>query len=133
MPAADETVYDGGCHCGRVRFRLTAHIDHKRICNCTICHKRGALIFRVDERQLELLTPLSDLSLYVWGTGSARDYFCPTCGILPFRRPRWNTAEETAAGVPEFTGWAVNLRCLDDFNPSDLPTRHIDGQSLPLP
>lgn len=133
MPEKDKTVYDGGCHCGRVRFRLTAQIDHKRICNCSICHKRGALIFRVDEHQLELLTPLEDLCVYVWGTESARDYFCPNCGILPFRRPRQNTAEETAAGVPEFTGWAVNLRCLDEFDTSELPTRQIDGLSLPLP
>jgi len=126
-------VYNGSCHCGQVRFRLTAIIDQKRICNCSICHKRGALIFRVDENQLELLTPLEDLQLYTWGTKTARDYFCKSCGILPFRRPRHNTAEETDAGIPEFVGWAVNLRCLDGFDPSDLPVRHIDGLALPLP
>lgn len=126
-------TYEGSCHCGRVRFRLSAEIDHKRICNCSVCHKRGALIFRVEEDQLEHLTPLEDLAVYTWGTGTARDYFCKSCGILPFRRSRHNTPEETAKGIPEFTGWAVNLRCLDGFDPSDLLIRHIDGLALPLP
>ncbi|WP_406645792.1 GFA family protein [Aliisedimentitalea scapharcae] len=133
MSGGKTPVHNGSCHCGRVRFRLSAAIDHKRICNCSICHKRGALIFRVEQDQIELLTPFEDLHVYSWGTGTAQDYFCKTCGILPFRRPRQNTVDETAAGVPEFTGWAVNLRCLDGFDPSDLPIRHIDGLALPLP
>ncbi len=57
-------TYDGACHCGRVRFRVTADIDHKRICNCSVCHMRGALIFRVEEAQVDLLTPLEDLHFY---------------------------------------------------------------------
>ena len=32
---------EGGCHCGRVRFRVTADLDGVTICNCSICTKKG--------------------------------------------------------------------------------------------
>jgi hypothetical protein len=129
-------TWHGACHCGRTRFDVTAHIDHIRICDCSICHQRGALIFRVDEHQFELLTPLPDLTVYEWGTGTAKDYFCKTCGILPFRRPRVVTPAEAAAsasGRAVFTGWAVNARCLAGLDSARLTVRHVHGSHLPLP
>lgn len=124
-------VWQGACHCRRTRFEVHAEIDHTRICDCSICHQRGALIFRVAEDALKLLTPLDDLALYEWGTGTAKDYFCKTCGILPFRRPRTITPEEQAAA--EFSGWAINLRCIDGLETLKLPIRQIRGHELALP
>jgi hypothetical protein len=72
--------------------------------------------------------------MYEWGTGTAKDYFCKTCGILPFRRPRAVTpAEATHSGRAIFDGWAVNTRCLAGLVPSDLPIRRIHSIDLPLP
>jgi len=127
-------IWNGACHCGRTRFQVTADIDHIRICDCSICHQRGALIFRVEEEQFHLLTPLSDLGVYEWGTKTAKDYFCKTCGILPFRRPRVVTAQESAlSGRAIFTGWAINARCLAGLDTTTLPVRHIHASNLPLP
>jgi len=127
-------TWAGACHCRRTRFEIVADINHIRICDCSICHQRGALIFRVEETQFTLLTSLSDLSLYEWGTGTAKDYFCKTCGILPFRRPRQFTQEEAATTGPlVFTGWAINARCLAGLDTSTLPIRHIHASQLPLP
>lgn len=134
MTGAGLSNWQGACHCGRTRFQITADIDHIRICDCSICHQRGALIFRVEEHQFQMLTPLVDLALYEWGTGTAKDYFCKTCGILPFRRPRKMTPEETSrSGRAIFQGWAVNARCLAGLVTSVLPVRHIHGKSLGLP
>lgn len=124
-------TYEGSCHCGRVRFRVSLDLDHVRVCDCSICRKRGALIHRVDEGRLELLTALDDLTLYEWHTRTAKDYFCPTCGILPFRRPRHRTAEEHTAGRPAFSGWSVNVRCLDDVDLESIPIRRVHGSRLP--
>lgn len=124
------TRHTGSCHCGFVRFEVDAEIDHKRICNCSICHKRGALIFRVPDTALTLHTPLDALTLYTWGSHTARDYFCPHCGILPFRRPSVPTSAERARGITDFDGWAINLRCLDQCDPTDLPTHHIPGRDI---
>lgn len=122
--------WHGSCHCGFVRFEVRADIDHVRACDCSICHKRGGLIVRVPGDALILHRPLEDHSVYVWGSRTARDYFCPHCGILPFRRPSAPTRAERAAGVKDFDGWAVNARCLDDFDPSSVPTRAIPGRKI---
>jgi len=123
--------YRGSCHCGRVRFEVELELDHVRSCDCSICRKRGALIHRVEEHQLRLLTPLDDLTLYQWHTLTGEDYFCPTCGILPFRRPRHRTAEEAAQGMAPFSGWSVNVRCLEGVDLDSIPVKRVFGSRLP--
>ena len=125
------TTQRGSCHCGRVRFEVDLELDHVRSCDCSICRRRGALIHRVAAERLRLLTPLSDLSLYQWHTRTAEDWFCPTCGILPFRRPRHRTPEEIAAGHAEFTGWGVNARCLEGVDLDAVPVKRVYGSRLP--
>jgi hypothetical protein len=127
-----KTTYSGSCHCGRVKFEVDADIDHVRVCDCSICRKRGALIYRVDEGDLRILTPLEDLTLYEWGSRTAKDYFCPTCGILPFRRPSFPTAKEQSEGVRPFFGWAVNTRCLEGFDFSGVPQTPVYGSRIEL-
>ncbi len=123
-------TYRGSCHCKAVRFEIDANIDHVRVCDCSICSRRGALIFRVPADAFRLLTPLDELSVYRWGSRTAADYFCSVCGILPFRKPSESTPEERAAGVQPFDGWAVNTRCLEGFDASSVPVRHIHGSRL---
>ena len=106
-------------------------LDHVRVCDCSICRRRGALIHRVPETALRILTPLADLTRYQWHTFTAADYFCPTCGILPFRRPRTRTNDEIRDGMPPFTGWAVNVRCLDAVDLDAIPVRRVHGSRLP--
>jgi hypothetical protein len=112
-------VYAGSCHCGRVRFRVETVLDHVRVCDCSICRRRGALIHRVEERNLELLTPLGALSTYKFHTRQATDYFCPKCGVLPFRRPR--TAPQL---------WGINVRCLEGVDLDSIPVRRVHGSRL---
>lgn len=112
-------TYAGSCHCGAVRFTVTAEIDHVRVCDCSICRRRGGLLFRVDEEQFSLETPLDGLALYQFHTRTAKDYFCKTCGILPFRRPR--TAPEQ---------WSVNVRCLEGIDLDAIPVRRLQGSKL---
>ena len=123
-------TYKGSCHCGRVRFEVDAAIDHVRVCDCSICYRRGALNFRVPRDALRLLTPWEDLTLYEWGTKTAKDYFCPVCGILPFRRPGDPAPHELQEGVRPFEGWAVNVRCLEGLDVESLPVSRFDGKSL---
>jgi hypothetical protein len=113
-------TYRGSCHCGRVQFEIDADIDHVRVCDCSMCRRRGALLHRVEPDSLRLLTPLDDLSLYTFHTHTARDYFCPTCGILPFRRPR------TAPGQ-----WSINVRCLEGVELDSIPIKRVYGSKLP--
>ena len=125
-------VYQGSCHCGSVRFEVEAEIDHVRECDCSICRRRGALNFRVDSDALHLFTPIEAMTIYRWGSMTAEDYFCRTCGILPFRKPGALTTSERAAGHAEFDGWAVNVRCLDGVDIVSLPGLRIEGSKLKM-
>ena len=58
--------------------------------------------------------------MYQFHTRTATDYFCPSCGILPFRRPR--TAPEV---------WSVNVRCLDDVDLTAISVERVHGSKLP--
>jgi hypothetical protein len=123
-------TYGGSCHCGRVRFEVDADIDHVRVCDCSICRRRGALNFRVPKGALRLSTTWEAMSLYQWGTMTAKDYFCPVCGILPFRRPSDPTPGELEQGVEPFDGWAVNVRCLEGVDADALPAKRIRGSLI---
>ena len=113
------TVYKGRCHCGRVRFEVEAQLDYVSSCDCSICRQRGALTHRVGEDDLTVLTPLGELTTYKFHTHQATDYFCPTCGILPFRRPR------TAPHL-----WAINVRCLEGVDLDAIPVTRVHGSRL---
>jgi hypothetical protein len=130
MPTGSRTTYRGSCHCGFVRFEFDALIDHARECDCSICRRRGALIFRIEQSALRISRPLVALAVYRWGTKSGADYFCPHCGILPFRRPSQPTEQELADGVEPFDGWAINLRCIDGLDLDTLPRVRIEGSKI---
>ena len=68
--------------------------------------------------------------LYQWGSKTAKDYFCPVCGILPFRRPADPTAQERMEGVQLFDGWAINVRCLEDVDFDSIPIQKIFGSRI---
>jgi hypothetical protein len=117
-------TYKGSCHCGFIQFEIDSALDEVRSCDCSICIRRGALIQRVDEANFRLLRParstLEDgthgLIVYQFNTKIAKDYLCPVCGILPFRRPR---------SAPEL--WAVNVRCLEGVVLNDLKIKKVFG------
>ena len=111
--------YKGSCHCGKVQFEVDLDLDHARVCDCSLCVKRGALNHRVEDSDIRIITPLDELTLYQWHTKTAKDYFCPICGILPFRRPR--TAPEK---------WTVNVRCLDGVDVDSIPIEQVHGSKL---
>ena len=123
-------TFAGSCHCGKVRFEVDASLDHVRVCDCSICRRRGALIHRVGRGDVRFLTPLEELSLYQWGSRTAKDYFCPTCGILPFRRPSDPTPQELREGVQPFDGWSINVRCLENVDITELPIKQIHGSRI---
>lgn len=125
-------TYLGSCHCKAVKFEVDAEIDHVRVCDCSICSMRGGLMFRVPDNAVRHLTPLTDLASYRWGSRTAIDYFCPTCGILPFRRPSRPTRAERRAGMVAFEGWAINTRCLAGFSPETVPAVHVHGRKVDL-
>jgi hypothetical protein len=112
-------TYQGSCHCGAVRFEADVILDHVRVCDCSICRRRGALNHRVEEADFRLLTALDEMALYQFNTRIAKDYFCRICGVSPFRRPR------TAPDL-----WTINVRCLEGVHLDTIPVKQVYGSKL---
>ena len=111
-------IYEGGCHCGRVRFRVTASLDRVTYCNCSICAKKGFLHLIVAPEQFELIRGRDALATYRFNTGVAQHTFCSTCGIHPFYVPRSDPDKID-----------VNVRCLDDVDIATLKIGEFEGRN----
>lgn len=114
--STDSNLYEGGCHCGAIRFRVRVATRKAIDCNCSICRKKGFLHLIVPAEEFTLLSGEGSLSTYTFNTGIARHYFCRVCGIHSFYRPRSH---------PD--GIDVNVRCLDGNVLSDFEIEFFDG------
>lgn len=109
-------TYEGGCHCGAVRFRVQVDKREEIACNCSICHKKGFLHLIVPQQQFTLLQGEDFLTTYTFNTGTAKHLFCRICGIHSFYRPRSH---------PD--SFDVNLRCLEGAVLSEFTVVPFDG------
>ena len=111
--------YEGGCHCGAVRYAIETKLESATECNCSICTKKGVINHRVAAERLTILQGRDALGLYQFGTLTAKHWYCRNCGIHVFSNPR---------RAPD--QYAVNLRTLDDFHRviQGVEIRHFDGQ-----
>jgi hypothetical protein len=110
--------HEGGCHCGRVRFRVSGELAGVTDCNCTICSKKGFLHWIVPRESFALLSGEDALTTYTFNTGVAQHRFCRHCGIHSFYVPRSDPDKID-----------VNVRCLDGVDARQLPISPFDGQN----
>jgi|SRR5579859_2747786 len=114
-------TYQGSCHCGKVAYAVDGEAQEATECNCSICSRRGYLLWFVPESQFRLKTPEADLSYYTFNTHRIRHYFCPTCGSAVFGK---------GAGKDGKIMVAVNLRCLPDLDLGTVKRKFFDGKRL---
>lgn len=111
----------GSCHCGRVRFGVDAPIAELTTCDCSLCVKRNALMAKVPEAALTVISGEDALALYEWNTRRAKHYFCKHCGIYVFHRKR---------AQPDHFG--INAFCLDGIDLRSLPVRGTFGANMTI-
>ena len=120
---SETRTYTGGCHCGQVRYEVTAKLEGAMTCNCSICSKTGTMLTFVPATQFQLLRGEDVLTDYQFGKKHIHHLFCSRCGIRSFARGRGPDGAEMAA---------VNVRCLDDVDLSAIPVKQHDGRSRPI-
>ncbi|MBI3503923.1 MAG: GFA family protein [Proteobacteria bacterium] len=115
-------TYQGGCHCGAVRYSAEIGPNPKVIsCNCSICSKRGLLLTFVPAGDFKLSAGTDAMIDYRFNTHKIHHMFCKACGVESF-------ASGTA---PDGSGMAaVNVRCLEGFDFEALEPIKYDGKSL---
>ncbi len=111
------------CHCGAVEIAVTLTDGFKtaRRCDCSFCRRRGAIAVSAPLDGIRILQGADRLSLYQWGTNTAKHYFCSICGIYTHHQRRSN---------PNVYG--INAACLEGISPRDLdPVPWADGLNHP--
>lgn len=114
-------IYTGSCHCGTISFQVEGTIDSALSCNCSICSRKGSLLWFVPRDRLKLNSLEGAASSYTFNKHAIKHRFCPTCGIHPYGEgtdPKGNAMA------------AINLRCVEDLDLSAIPVHEFDGKSM---
>ena len=115
------TTFTGSCHCGTIAFEVDGEIDSGLACSCSICSRRGSLLWFVPRPNLRLKTPDPAASTYTFNKHAIKHRFCPKCGIHTFGEgtdPKGNAIA------------AINLRCIENLDLSAVPVHHFDGKAM---
>jgi len=110
----------GSCHCGRIAFEVDGAPESALACNCSICLRKGSLLWFVPRDAFRLTTPEADTSVYTFNKHLLKHRFCPVCGMHPYAEGTDPKGNRMAA---------VNIRCLDDIDLDKVPVTHFDGRS----
>lgn len=112
--------YKGSCHCGHIAFEVEGELTGAMACNCSICSRKGSLLWFVPRDKLRLLTPEKDMRTYTFNKHVIQHRFCPTCGMHPFGEGVDPQGNKMAA---------INIRCLENIDLDAVPVNHFDGRS----
>ncbi len=116
-------TYHGSCHCGAVEFevQLPEEITEARHCDCSLCRRRTAFVASAKLNDLTVTKGVDNLALYQFNTGTAKHFFCKTCGIYTHHQRRSNPEE-----------FGFNTGCIEGINPFDFaPAKVNDGVNHP--
>ena len=111
--------YTGSCHCGQIKFEAEGEIGTALACNCSMCQRKGSLLWFVPRAQFRLRTPEDAAATYTFNKHIIKHRFCPTCGIHPYAEgvdPKGNPMA------------AINLRCIDGIDLAALPVHEFNGR-----
>ena len=114
-------IHRGSCHCGRIVFEVEGEFTAAVACNCSICSRKGALLWAVPRGQLRLITSGAGLGTYTFANHAFEHHFCETCGIHPFAEDAQSKSERMAY---------VNIRCLEGLDLAAVQVIEFDGRSL---
>ena len=112
--------YRGSCHCGKVAFEVEGEIKSALSCNCSICQRKGSLLWFVPRDALKLLTPEDASRVYEFNKHMIKHRFCPTCGMHPYADGTDPKGNRIAA---------INIRCLEGIDLAAIPVTQYDGRS----
>ena len=113
--------YQGSCHCGKIAFEVDGDLTGAMACNCSICSRKGSLLWFVPRDKLKLLSAEADIATYTFNKHVIKHRFCQTCGIHPYGEGVDPQGNQTAA---------INIRCLENIDLDKVPVQRFDGRSL---
>ena len=112
------------CHCRLVEAEITLHDKLEKVikCNCSICKRKGAIMYMVKNEDFKITKGEDKLKIYQFHSKVAKHYFCSNCGIYTHHNPRSN---------PAMTGF--NIGCIDEIDVFEFKNINVnDGKNHPL-
>jgi hypothetical protein len=113
--------YQGSCHCGKVQYEIEADIQQVLECNCSHCSRKGYLLLFIPRTNLQITGGEQALKTYTFNKHVIKHQFCTDCGCSPFAYGIDKNGMATAA---------INARCLDGLELSELKRIPVDGRSF---
>ncbi len=113
-------MIEGSCHCGRVRFEIEALTAAVTSCNCSICHRLGALWAYYRPGEVSFTAGDGETVAYVRqgeDQGEIEFHHCPTCGCTT----HWSSVEGRVDRM------AINARLLDRALLEGVKISDLDG------
>ncbi len=100
------------CHCGVIELsvNLSDGMNTIRRCDCSFCRRRQAAAVSAPLEGVKIVKGADNLSMYQWGTKTAKHYFCKTCGIYTHHQRRSNPNEY---GINAANIEGVDIRALE--------------------
>ncbi|OZG72814.1 aldehyde-activating protein [Hahella sp. CCB-MM4] len=114
-------TYKGSCHCGKISFEVEGELAGAMSCNCSICSRKGALMWFVPRAALTVTAADEDMGTYTFNKHVIKHRFCKHCGIHPYGEGVDPKGNEMAA---------INIRCLGDIDLASIPVQEFDGRSV---
>jgi hypothetical protein len=111
----------GSCHCGNVKYEVEGEIDKVIACNCSMCQRKGSLLWFAPIDKFTRLTPESNEKPYLFNKHRIEHRFCTNCGMHSFAIGINPKGEKMAA---------INVRCIEDIDLDKVPVTHYDGRKL---
>lgn len=113
--------YRGSCHCGKIAYEAEGEIGEVISCNCSMCQRKGSLLWFVPAAHFRLLTDPKDMGTYLFNKHVIKHHFCPNCGTAPFSEGKDRSGAPMAA---------VNVRCIEGIEIDTLKVKHFNGRAM---
>jgi hypothetical protein len=120
---AIQPVHRASCHCGAVVLELdlpNGIVDARR-CDCSLCRRKGIVMASVPLSGIRVVKGQEALTLYQFGSHTAKHYFCSHCGIHTHHQRRSDPRQ-----------YGYNVACLEGVNPFEIENIPVnDGVNHP--
>lgn len=106
------------CHCNNVTIEMAQMPASLTRCNCSFCHRVGALWGYFEPAQVEIKIGAIGTVAYCHGDMYIRFHHCPSCGCTT----HYSTTEKSNKDKI-----AINFNMADAKEVKDIPVRLFDG------
>lgn len=106
------------CHCGNIIIEVEHLPASITSCNCSICHRLGALWGYYTPEQVNVSFRHKTTSTYIWGEKEIVLHTCPQCGC---------STHYTTTDKVKDKRVGLNCRMMDRKAIESIPIKYFDG------